>query len=801
MKRKINIKKNIWKRTRDCFNQYINGTKGAVSLLLALVMSPLLSIALLLVESARYQDAIQLMDEIIDISAFSALAEYDSYLDERFGLLAVSQDTNIHEIFEDYLNNNSTAIGSSVSINGASASGEFALSDTGVLKQQMLEYSEIMVASEVAIEGIDLEHLLEELEKSLDLEEFNKDIEALNLGVELSSTLEKLINEMIELKKHYDDKYIPALSAYESAYSSFENKASDLITALSNMEDSEGEDEGVNTAISNLENAADDYQKAASDLKSEYSTLKEKMETILSAVDSLPSKLQEFKRKASEPSLADKCTTSACEWLEIVADQITTTFNDTVGADFKDKASEEINELADQITKLSQFTANDMITNSWNIERVNEEYGTIILSVSSSLSENIEILILRLNEEAMVNDEEAIKMKDLLDIAEELLVGISGLYDANLDSIVDTSYLYNDTSMSLSSQLSVNSLTDLISAGKLFVSGITSANILEAVPVLGKLLESVANFLSAVIMWADQLIRTVALYILSGPTEWYNGLLLYGYGAYNTPNRTTYSSKKTLSGFSYDKVYELAGGINRKATLTSSLGQLSTIGNTAGSDKLFKGAETEYLLVGSTSELQNQSVTFFNLYLLRLVLDIIPIFKNSQVNTLAATAGPGALVVKIAIALAEPMLDTIILVNGGNEYLVKETVYLSYSGIINLEKDLVDITSISPNLQYKIKDTIVAHNGELEKKGKIESSYTEHMLILLMLSVNQTTYMQRMQNLIQLEGAAKNDGFQIDNAYTYIYSDVTYTLNPMLDIDSLTENGLFTKKSEQYCGY
>lgn len=76
-----------------------------------------------------------------------------------------------------------------------------------------------------------------------------------------------------------------------------------------------------------------------------------------------------------------------------------------------------------------------------------------------------------------------------------------------------------------------------------------------------------------------------------------------------------------------------------------------------------------------------------------------------------------------------------------------------------LEKDLVGITSISKNLQDKIKDTIEAHNGKPEEKAKIEIdlSYTEHMLILLMLSVNQTTYMQRMQNLIQLEGAAKND--------------------------------------------
>ena len=50
--------KQFCKRVGTFFNRYINGTKGAVSLLLALVVSPLLSTALLLVESARYQNVV-----------------------------------------------------------------------------------------------------------------------------------------------------------------------------------------------------------------------------------------------------------------------------------------------------------------------------------------------------------------------------------------------------------------------------------------------------------------------------------------------------------------------------------------------------------------------------------------------------------------------------------------------------------------------------------------------------------------------------------------------------------------------
>ena len=124
---------NVLRRIGRFLGKYINGTKGAVSLLLALVMSPLLSTALILVESARYQDAVQLMEEIMDSSAFSTLAEYDSFLDERFGLLSISQETNINNVFGQYLEDNVPALGKSVTVNSKNASGKFALSNTDVL--------------------------------------------------------------------------------------------------------------------------------------------------------------------------------------------------------------------------------------------------------------------------------------------------------------------------------------------------------------------------------------------------------------------------------------------------------------------------------------------------------------------------------------------------------------------------------------------------------------------------------------------------------------------------------------------
>lgn len=805
-------KSNIFKRIGRFLGKYINGTKGAVSLLLALVMSPLLSTALILVESARYQDAVQLMEEIMDSSAFSTLAEYDSYLDERFGLLSVSQETNINNVFGQYLEDNVPALGKSVTVNSKNASGKFALSNTDVLKQQLLEYSEISVAAEVVTEGIDLDELLKKLEKQLDMTEIKEEVEAVSAGVDLTAEVEKLLEGIGDAKKQYNDKYSPALTDYKNAYSNFETKASELITALttaeSNLEEGEDhdsiyEEKDVKDAIKALKKSRDTYKEATSTLKTEFSTLKGYIDTIISAADGLPSKLQKFDDATSESDLAGECTTSTYEWIKIVVDQITTTFKTTVGADFKDVAQDEIDALTAQITKLGNL-GDKTITSAWTTAKVQTEYGRVsITSISNSFSTKMDSLISLLDKEAAVDDSGSVAMGDLLDIVGELL-GIAGLYDSNLNSVVSTSYLHTNTSMSLSAKMSMQSLTDLINACETFTDGITSLNIIKAVKALGTLLKAVAEFLTSIIAWVAETLVNLVTFIASGPTEWYNSLLLYGYAAYNLPNRTNYTSGKTVAGYSYNKIYQLAGGSNRAATITGSLKDLATIGNTTGTDKMFKGAEAEYVLVGSTSELQNQSVAFFDLYLFRLVLDLIPVLKNPEVSAISAVAGPGAWVVKLAIALAEPMLDCIILVNGGKEYFFKETVYLSYSGFVILQNDLVGITSISKNLQGKIKDTIKAHNGTPTEKGVCDGSYSEHMLVLMLLSVNQQTYMQRVQNLIQMEAAVQNESkfaFDLDKAYTYIYTDVTYTLNPMFNIDSLTDNGLFTTTSKKYAGY
>lgn len=807
----MSIRKNKEKKKRKkSIYKYVNGMRGMVSLFLVLVISPLLSLALILVESARYQHALESIQEIVDSSAFSTLAEYDVYLDERFGLLTTSQENEIDAVFKDYMEKNKNVLGKSVTIDSKEAKGAYALTNTDVLKQQLLEYSEISVAAEIVTEGINLDELLEELDESLGISELNDEIKAIESGIDLTAEIEKLIEAVTEAKEQYP-KYSSALDEYKTAYSDFEENATNVIDLLKTAEENLGEEEDPNSvyddkdvkkAIEDLKKSRKIYKEKVENLKTELSILKEEIDKIFSALDKIPSKLEKFDSETAESSLASECTTSTYEWLKIIFDQVTTTMDTAVGKNYRDNVNSEIKQLEEQIIKLGNLDTYTIKT-TWTDETIQKEYGPVkITTIKNSFTTKMNTLLDALNNKAKIEEKEKKRLNSLLDIASELL-GVTGLYDASLNSKINSGLLYVNTNVSVSSQLAMDSLTDLLDAGDEFVGAMSSGNILKALKAVGKLLSAIVKFLGAIVTWIAETLVQLINYIASGPKEWYNGLLLYGYGAYNMPNRTNYPNGSSVSNYSYKNIFNQAGGKEEKA-ITKSLNELSTIGIQTGTDRLFKGAEAEYLLVGSTSEIYNQSSTFFNLYLLRLALDIIPILKNPQVSTMAAAAGPGAWVVKMAIILAEPMLDSIILVNGGNVYLFKETVYMSYSGFVILQEDLVNCTSISKNLQDKIGDAIEAHNGKPAYKGSCKVSYTEHLLLLLLLSVNEVTYMQRMQNLIQLEAREyyKDEcEFDLDKTYTYIDSEVKYTLNPMFKVDYLTDNGLFTATSKQYLGY
>ena len=191
--------KRALKPARKFFHRYINGTKGMISIFLALIMSPLLSISLLLVESARYQSAIQMIEEVMDCAGFSTLAEYDTFLDERFGLMSVSQDLDINSTFSDYMSKSITSTGKSVTLTPASAIGVYPLSDTEIFKQQLQEQSEVSVPTKLMLDAFNVRDMIKEVETYFTdkVPELSQTVSDVKSGADAASYLKKAV-EAIE---------------------------------------------------------------------------------------------------------------------------------------------------------------------------------------------------------------------------------------------------------------------------------------------------------------------------------------------------------------------------------------------------------------------------------------------------------------------------------------------------------------------------------------------------------------------------------------------------------------------------
>lgn len=258
---------------------------------------------------------------------------------------------------------------------------------------------------------------------------------------------------------------------------------------------------------------------------------------------------------------------------------------------------------------------------------------------------------------------------------------------------------------------------------------------------------------------------------------------------------------------------------------------LKAIMNETGSDYTFCGCELEYVLFGCNSEVANQLYTFCALYLIRLLPSTIAVLLNSEVADMAskigsATMGIGALVVYIVLILAEPLVDTIILVNGGEVALYETTVHLTPSGIAGLLTEFVKIGLSTADKESLKNDFKEAYGGDTEIKesykstsfrdpklkktfkswaeGLLKFDYRQYCYVALFLTLSDPQLLDRIRNLIQMETSNyyRIEGmgtFDIGKSYTYISADVDISVKQLMP--SLTDSSLFRIHRTQYRGY
>lgn len=816
----VNIRK-TFKALRGFLRRYVNGGKGMLSLFLAFTVSPLLMCTFVFVEYARYQSANEIMRELMGSSVFSTLGNYDSYLEERFGLLSVDQKTDIASTNKGYLSENLKSMGQGLTLSSSDASGTQALYDPEILSQQLYDYSELSVPVNTIVEGVNLKELVQNLEKAEWLEPLKKNIDTAKIAEDAAKDAEKLVQAVIDAVKDGVD-FREKFKTYDEKYRSFETAVVDLAEAKKDKGE-EGGDDGTDLKSKEdaAESAARDYSSAASGFKDSLKKLTDDMANIMGARGDLQKDLnklhEDMEKRKSEGSDDSKAAGSiaedSCKWLQDIDDLVVNFYSTNVKDDYQALSNQEQASLRTQMDTLNSFKASE-VGEDWDASTVWSKYGEVLpVSFPTGIGLTLTMLEKDLGELATADSE---GVQDILNIADlgNRLLQTSVLYDISLDSKINASLLLHQDVNDTSAISTVEGLTGMISSARDFADGVMGLNVLKAITGFVTFIGNVVKFFTSVLYWIGTRFVNLATLILDLP-KFYHHLLMYGYAAYDLPNRTVYKDGKTLTGYGYSKIFNLAGGSADKLTAVlasgGSLLDFSGMHDESGSDPMFKGAELEYMLTGANSEYVSQAAAFFDYYMFRFVADIVAVSKSDILEAVSAL-GPVRIALTIIFMIMEPFFDVVILANGGKEYLFKKTAYMSFEGLPALVKDLVDVSSLTDDMKGDIKKTF----GDAGKKGKgskpwmeagglatkdgiLEMDYTEHGLLLLLICAPEQIYLKRLQNLIQLEAKENYKGkvdFSLTKAYTCISSNASYKLNPMVKLDSRMTSGVTVKKKK-----
>ena len=850
-------------KKRKKVHKYINGSKGVVSLFLCLLMTPVLSVASALVEFSRYQNTESVFQEVMDCASLSTMANYDAYLQKRFGLFAVSQDCDIGAVYGDSLRKNS-AVMEGVSLGDEiTAGGTLPLSETGVIKRQILDFSESTVLTEIILEDLHLQDLLDELDKLMNIsgmldvldsmsdmttkvrelvESGEAFLEKLNSAVTQVETLKTnataFASAIADLcRKIKEDGTAVDYTTPESESASLQAVAEKYLADIQTVYDSTAALIDSVTALKDtvtglpdaLEALKTDYQEAADAVAAvgdSFSNISQSSHTgsagegsgDIQDVSGEATSLYEELLKNIEKAIDDateNLSSSTIDALKSAADGLAQKLVDELGLDvakrwnlaeyyrlpLSDDAKADLKDLLSVLPEVWEDGSYDGL-----IQLLKEKYIPSVLYMDfSSIVNSVE----RAVQQAKDNFVEEAKAS-IGEILSNLVNTITSLfsldvfYDGSLNAYLDDatiSTLLSDSGYRGGEEENpyvnlLNAISSMIGAVNTFVDSIGSLNFFGMIDGIAKLINSIKETVTAIVNLTAKTVEKIGelvCWVADGQWEKFGELLLMaGYMTHNLPNRTLAGRKEvslnggiacqtilegqTLTGFPYADIQtpakQLEGGLADISALAGFLERTQT----GGTDQMFRGAELEYILAGTPSEVMNQAVVFMQIYFLRLLLDLVPVFTDPAVSTMAASATIACWAVYLIVAFAEPLCDTVLLVNGSEQVcFVKRSCYLTPTGVDNFLTALTDVISKSDAIKDSAKDTMSqAISGKLGAKapnvqfmdGVLKSGYDTHCLILLMFTTTTDDMLRRLANIVQLEAN-----------YHYTQSDTPYTFD------------------------
>ena len=861
--------------------RYVNGTKGAIALFLAVLMTPFLSIAMLLVETGRYNSAVSILDEALGVSSISTLANYDKYLQERWGMLAVSQDKDISTVYMENININKGVLGDSLTINSLNANGMYSLADSEILYNQIMEYSKLNAPTALATNFLNLSELIGSLEKFKSL---NNILSLITSGVDAVDSTITLVESADELKTIANE--LDTLnSTYTTKYMTFESSVNALIDALAEPRpDEEADENGAKEYDKNIDN----LQRSATAAQAEY----------VEVIGSVISKLSNYRTEMKECndaliSIQNDIANAASSVVKINAELNSKKADlDALNKEIKRMESEGFNDsntayanalnyraaLESEVAKLQ--TQKGVVTatkdglsstsNGWKKSFNSYSDGTIgaVITGFTNLKSTVNGLsitsITSTTDKVAADRYKAVSVSGYISAADidayldeqksELESGslsalIDGIitffnsifklnlfYNPALSAYIDVEY-YQEAFGGLPGADSagggvmavVSEIGSIMTDIKNFQYGLGSLKLIKALESLKDLIKDIGDLIKSIAQFAVDICNNIINLFTS-----YDRLYYSTYTTFNLPCRTDYKngalSFKTMTGYNLASSGLPIQNINSSSLhvfddLAALIDAIRSSAAGSGDDLTFSGAELEYVLYGSNSEVANQLYTFCALYLMRLLMDIPAVLCNAEVQSLATASTFGYPVVMMMMILAEPFAETILLVNGGEVSFYSYTIYLTPTGLPKLIEQLVSICKLTTDQKEAVKGKLVSAFGstvdgyDYQKTlydyqssggGGSGSSFTnfnyrEYCFFLLLLTVTKEQQIARISNLIQMEtlNYYKSNGasytFNLQNSYTYIAVNVDISVKQMLP--SLADSRFFTIDRKHYRGY
>lgn len=710
---------------------------------------------------------------------------------------------------------------------------------------------------------------------------------------EKKKELEEVQNADAEANKAYNE----ALSDYNSAKAAYDKAVSDnkakVVTEKSEYV------EAIDDIIWWLGDYKAKLGAVQNDLKSVSQNAASTSLAIVSEVQNHNNKPHETQKKENEQKIKDnnkkisetndeeliKQLQEENEYLRLKNDlinkeNVSTKNTQTISQTANDAVQKSVDDVSEKISELDQAVFDAIITELNTLKTSVSEYNVNNITKKISYSDyyydlnNIfptykEVLD---SEKAfignIVKDSAWTALKTILSFIDALL-GLTLFYVPELNAVIDSEYydekkadvpetgfnikddaqlsekykeLFGDYSADDMDALSafdvVTSIKNIFTQFGVISSKFSGGNIITSILTLGQTIKDIKTAFSTIKSEISSIFTFISNLIAG--SGMYQKLLIAGYAAYMTSNRTTYEGSSPLNSASY----------NMKGTPGLGSGPLSTalemitkpasildainlaVEDITTKDKCFKGAETEYLFIGSDSEVVNQSVVFWIIYATRLLFNLPAVLTNAEVSSIAAATTIFSPIVYLIVLLLEAFADTLLLVNGEKVPILKlKTVYITPTGmgkfiqkISSLKLSTESLSKIKSDLSStyqseEMSDAVAAFTTDgssshlddasvPEESEFLDFDYSKYMFISILIFPSEKKLLSRLSDVIQMEcienqinNAEETDPkFNINRSYTYIRTSASFTTNEFIKLS--TSDGLLdTQERIMYRGY